>query len=66
MLKKRNYLRFPIADTFVLIEILGETYFYARATFCYMPYQVEGADLNKVLGTIIRRIKSDNRDLYID
>lgn len=64
MLTKRQYLRFPIGDTYVFIEILGEHYFYARATYSYMPYQVEGANLNKVLGTIIRRIKSDNRDFY--
>ncbi|SIS64862.1 hypothetical protein [Salimicrobium flavidum] len=64
ILTKRQYLRFPIGDTYVVIEILGEDYFYARATFSYMPYQVEGTDLNKVVGTILRRIKSDNRDFY--
>ncbi|AKG03780.1 hypothetical protein AAV35_002560 [Salimicrobium jeotgali] len=61
---KKRYLRFPLADTFIDIEVLGENYFYARSVFYHMPYQVEGKDLNKVLATILRRIISDNRDLF--
>lgn len=61
---KKTIPFFPIGDTYVVIEILGDNYFYARATFNYMPYVVEGTNLNQILGTIIRHIKSDNRDFY--
>lgn len=60
MIITRRYLRYPMVGTYVNIEILGEKYFYAKATFRYIPYQTEGTHMDEVIRSLITSIYLDN------